>query len=315
MSFYPDVKDGLSPSALAQWLNSRGAFVKSYFAGERGPETKSMQTGTEIHALIEAGIIKAKHVYGNDEKDVSVELALGRVFRGRPDSFGKVVKINNGSVAFVDYKSGKANDWKEKLPADLKMRATAWLVWKESDEPAIVEGFIEYFQTTWDPALKKVVLVEDTESEVISITYTSAELQSFTQVILKAMDDIDTFYEKWKDSTGDFVNKSDVEAYANLKTEIEQKEVELDELGERILSQMEFGGEENHKTSFGTFFVRETYTYEYPSDLPIGDGVFTLEFAEEVAAKAKAAKSNYELVNDPKTTKRKINFRPTREKK
>lgn len=315
MSFYPDIKDGLSPSALAQWFNSQGAFVKSYFALERGPETKAMQTGTELHALIEAGIVAARHVYDSNEKDVSVEIAPGRIFRGRPDSF-ETLPMNN-TACFVDYKSGKSNEWKEKLPTDLKMRATAWLIWKHVGEPEKVLGHIEYFQTIWDSDRKRVVVIDDIQSDVISILYTAEEMRAFTQVILKAMDDINEFYEKWKESTGDFVNKNDVVRYVDLKVEIEQKEVELEEIAERILSQMEFGGEENHKTEFGSFFVRETSTYEYPPYLPVHytDMELTLDSADGINAAAKAAKTNYELTNDPKTTKRKVQFRFAKEKK
>lgn len=311
-SFYPSVKDGLSPSALAQWINSRSAFVKSYFAMERGPETKAMQTGTEIHALIEAGIIPAKHVYEHNEGDVSVQLAEGRIFRGRPDSYE--AKPGQLFASFVDYKSGKANAWVEKLPTDIKMRATAFLVWKECHQPEEVRGHIEYFQTTWDPEQRKVVLVEGTESEVISIVYSEAEMKAFEQVVLKAMDDINEFYKKWIASTGDFVSKSDIESFVDLKREIDQKETELEEIAERIQTQMEFGGEENHKVpGVGSFFIKTTNTWEYPEELAFNKG-WTLKMADEIAAAAKAAKSNFELINEPKTTKRKVQFRAAKEK-
>lgn len=312
MSFYPDVKDGLSPSAIAQWFNSRGSFVKSYFVGERGPTTKAMKGGTEIHALIEAGIIKAKHVYKNAEVGIDIELAPGRVFRGRPDSF----EGGPRSAWFVDYKSGKANEWAEKLPTDIKMRATAWLVWKEAGEPGRVEGFIEFIQTTWDPELKKVVPIDDKETEVVSITYSDAEMKSFTQVILKAMDEIDTFYEVWKKSTGDFVNKQDVMLYAETKQQIDDLKMRLDDIAERIETQMEFGGEETHKTNVGTFFFKTTETYEYPPELEfsVNDEDYTLEKADKIDAAARAAMTNYRLINEPKTTKRSVNFRAKTEK-
>lgn len=314
MSFYPDVKDGSSPSALAQWFNQRSSFIKSYFVGERGPETKAMQTGTEIHALIEAGIIKAKHVYEHAEKGLSVEIAPGRVFRGRPDSHEGVNRA--GSVAFVDYKSGKANEWKEKLPTDIKMKATAWLVWKTSGEPEFVYGFVEYFQTTWDPNQKKVVLVDGVESDSIGITYRASELREFTQVILKAMDAVNDFYDVWIKSTGEFVNKEDVIRYGEVKQQIDDLEMKLGEIGERILIQMEAGGEETHKTPIGTFFVKETKTYEYPATIKINylDMGLVLEDADAIGAATKAAKKNYELINEPKSTSRKMQFRPAKEK-
>ncbi len=314
--FYSDVKDGCSPSALAQWINSRSAFVKSYFAMERGPETKAMQTGTEVHALIEAGIIKAKHVYEHNEGDVSIEIAPGRVFRGRPDSYGHD-SVDLQLARFVDYKTGKANAWAEKLPTDIKMRATAWLVWSACGKPKTIEGSVEFFQTTWDPEQKKVVLIEGAESEIMKITYTGQEMQDFTQVILKAMDDVNAFYEKWLKSTGDFVSKKDIEQYVELQKEIDQKEAELQDIADRIATQMEFGGEENHKVKgLGSFYFRTTDKYEYPPTLPVKytDMEIDLTTADGIAAAAKAAKQGFELMNEPTSSKRSLAFRAAKEK-
>lgn len=315
--FYHDIKEHMSPSALAQWLGGRGQFVRSYFAMEKSPETKAMTAGTEIHALVEAGIIKAKHVYEHPEAELKVQVpGTDFYFLGRPDSYGKVVKIGGGYVAFVDYKSGKANGWDEKLPTDIKMRATAWLVWRACGEPEEVQGFVEFIQTTWDPDQKKVVPLDGKEIEVSSITYTADEMEAFTKVIANAMRDVNDFYEKWKESTGDFVNGKDVQAYAELRQEIEEKEAELDELAERILSQMEFGGEENHKTPAGTFFIKNTKTYEYPPTLKINylNMGLVLEDAEAIGAATKAAKTNFELTNEPKEVRRSIQFRKAKEK-
>lgn len=315
MSFYHDVKPHMSPSALAQWLSGRGQFVRSYFAMEKGPETKAMTAGTEIHALVEAGIIKAKHVYGYAEAELKVQVpGTEYYFLGRPDSYEG---MKSEYASFVDYKSGKANGWDEKLPTDIKMRATAWLVWMQTGQPKKVLGFVEFFQTTWDPEQKKVVPIDGKETEVSKIVYTADELEAFTKVIIRAMEDVNTFYEKWKESTGDFVNAKDVERSVELRREITEKEMELDEVEERILSQMEFGGEENHKTPYGTYFIKTTKTYEYPKELRFlldGKEEFTLDKAERVASGVKAAKTNFELANDPKETKRKVQFRAARER-
>lgn len=314
MNFYHEIKPHMSPSALSQWLGSRGSFVRSYFAGERGPETKAMTAGTEIHALVEAGIIKAKHTYQHNEMEVKVEVpGTSYHFLGRPDSY----EVDGEVAKFVDYKSGKANGWEEKLPTDIKMRATAWLVWRETGEPMQVHGFIEFIQTTWDPDLKKVVPIDGKETEVASIIYTAKELKAFTRVIATAMDDVNTFYEKWKDSSGEFVNNADVERSVELRNAIDKAEMELEEVEDRILSQMEFGGEETHKTSYGSFFIKTTKTYEYPKTLEFlldGEEEFTIEKAERVAAGVSAAKKNFELVNDPKEIKRSVNFRRAKEK-
>lgn len=313
--FYHDNKPHMSPSALQQWLKGRGQFVKSYFAGEKGPTTKAMEGGTTIHALVEAGIIKAKKVYAYNESELKVAVPhTDFYFLGKPDSY----ELAAGSAHFVDYKSGKANGWDEKLPVDIKMRATAWLIWQKCGMPKKVYGAIEFIQTTWDPNTKSVVPIDGKETEVVEIVYTYDELDQFTKVIAQAMRDVNAFYEKWKESTGDFVNKDDVARYVELKNEIAEKETEMDEIGERIKSQMEFGGEENHKTSFGSFFFKRSKTYEIPKDLQFTvegeEDPYTLERAEKVGAGAKAAKSNYELANEPKETTTSLNFRAAKEK-
>jgi len=309
--FYPDIKDGMSPSAIAQWLNGRGSFVKTYFMGEKSPETAAMKGGTRIHRLIEAGLIKAKHVFDNAEDEISVTIAEGMVFRGRPDSWG----IADGETEFVDYKSGKANEWKDKLPTDIKMRATAFLVWKKAGEPARVKAYIEFIQTTWNPDTKEVVPIEGQETEVVEITYTAEEMETMGKVILREMNEVNDFYVKWQKSSSEFVSKEDVEAYAAIDAEITKLEAERDSLKKSIMSQMQFGGAESIKTDFGTFFLTEKETYEYPAGLRINylDYGLTVEDAEEISAAAKAAKKNFELANEPVSTKTSISFRAKKE--
>lgn len=299
MAYYHDIKEHLSPSALSQWLNGRGQFVRSYFAGEKGPETKAMTAGTEIHALIEAGIIKAKHGYAHNEEEVRVQVpGTDLFFMGKPDSYGPFL----GYANFVDYKSGKANNWQDKLPTDIKMRATAWLVWIKCEQPDYVRGYIEFFQTTWDPDQKKVVPVDDKETEVVSIIYTAKEMELMTKVIRNEMQNVNEFYEKWLKSSGEFVNNIDVEEAVELRNAIKEAEETLAEVEERILAQMDFGGVLNHKTDAGTFFVKETVKYEYPPELEfLHNGKYdcTLAEAEQMASEVKAAKKNYELINEP----------------
>ena len=319
MAFYSDVKEHCSPSALDNWLNSKASFIKNYFAGEKGPETKAMTAGTQIHALVEAGVFKAQKVFDRNEHKLLINVNEMFKFLGVPDSYtSKTMEDENaGSYAeFVDYKSGKSNGWVEKLPTDIKMKATAWLVWKDTGCPDMVFGHIEYIQTMYDPETRTVVPVEGKETEVISITYTREELEAFTKVIEREMSAVNEEYERWKSSTGEFVNQQDVERYVALRNEIEQKEVELEEIGNRIQQQMEFGGEEHHKTSFGTFSMKCTKTYEYPMTLKINylDMGLMLDDADQIAAAAKAAKKNFELVNDPVSTTRKVQFRPARTK-
>lgn len=314
--FYHDIKEHMSPSALDQWLHNRSGFIKSYFMGEKGATSAAMRGGTKIHALIEGGLIKAKHVYEHAEQPIKVEVPNSNFsFMGIPDSYE--TQIIHERAAFVDYKSGKANNWEEKLEGDIKMKATAWLVWLQTGRPAEVHGSIEFIQTTWNEGTREIVPIDGKETEIIERIYIREELEEFTQVIIKAMKDVNAFYEKWLKSSGDFVSMTDIESAVQLRKLIADSEEQLGEIEERIMSQMDFGGEETHKTPYGTFSIRESRTYDYPGTLEFvldGKERMSLEKADRVAAGAKAARDNFQLVNEPKSVKRSIQFRPTKEK-
>ena len=147
--FYHDKKEHMSPSALDQWFRQRSAFVGSYFEEKDRVDTKAMQAGRQIHRLIEGGMIPAKCSYAINEQEIKVRVpGTDFYFMGIPDS--RTESKDGNESMFVDYKSGKANEWKEKLPTDIKMKATAWLVWQEGGESAeVVKGAIEFIQTTW----------------------------------------------------------------------------------------------------------------------------------------------------------------------
>lgn len=304
----------MSPSALQAWKNQRSAFVKSYFEGEKTPETAAMRTGTKIHRMIEMGLIPAKCVYGKSEDTITIELKDGVKFLGVPDD--RDPEAIDDIVRFVDYKTGKANEWKEKLPTDIKMKATAWLVWKATGEPSLVQGHIEYIATEWDPIEKDIVPIEGRETELISITYTASELRDFTQVILKAIDEVNEFYTKWLTKSEDAINTKDVARYIELKQVKDETENEMKEIGQRILEQMEFGGCSNYKASGGSFYTITKKIYEYPNlTIDLGNGeMIDTEYAEKIAAAAKATIKNYELATEPKAETTSIGFRASKEK-
>lgn len=308
--FYPTVKGWMSPSGLDAWLNQRSSFIKSYFEGTKGPETKAMTAGKNIHALIDAGIFKVQKSFEINEETITVEIKKGYTFLGIPDSMQKIKK-GASIVHFVDYKTGKENPWKDKLPSDIKMKATAWLVWHKSGKPAAVTGFIEYIPTEWDADNKQIVPIEGAETEVHSITYDSKELIEFTDVILKAMDDVNEEYERWLTSTGEFVSETDIQSYVELKKQKDEIEAKMEEISERLKSQMEFGHKSTIATPFGTLFMIERKTWDYPADLEFqfqGRRI-VWEYAEELASAAKVAKKNYELTAEPKEIIRALGFR------
>lgn len=321
--FYHDIKEHMSPSAMSAWLGSRSSFIKSYFKGEKGPETKAMAFGTKVHALIEGGMLKATQVYDNNEKELrfEVEEGSGLYFFGKPDSYSGRLETEDYSAAeFVDYKSGKNNGWEEKLPTDVKMLATAWLVWMATGKPDEVLGYIEFIETVWNPDAHDVEVVEGTDTVVMGRKYSRAELENFTKAILKAMGDVNKFYEKWQQSSGEFVRSSDIEDALRIREKIAKLEEELEEVEGLIASQMEFGGEENHaiEGKRGTYYFKTTDAWDYPPELPFlldGTEAFTLGKAERVASGAKAVKKNYELVTEPATTKRTLAFRAATVKK
>lgn len=310
--FYPDVKEYMSPSAFQSWMRSRSSFVKSYFEGERTPETAAMKGGTMIHRLIEAGLLEAKLRYKHNEMELRHPADTFDTM-GKPDSFEKKGK----TAYFVDYKSGKANGWEAELPKDLKMLFTAWLVWNACGKPEKVEGAIEFFQTTWNPETKEVEPLEK-ESETIHITYHAEQLKAFTDVIIREMNAVNAFYIKWTDKDTSFIDESDCKQLAKLTAEIDQRAEQVTKLKERILTQMEFGGVTNHNIEgLGTFYLTTKKTYQYPPALKVNylDYGLTLEDAEEVAKCVSAAKKNFELVNKPVTESTSMGYRkPTKKK-
>ena len=296
--FYPDIKPHISPSAFQAWFNQRSMFVRSYFLKEKTPETAAMKAGKKIHALIEAGLLEVTHKYAYNEKELNTMLQMPETVKvlGVPDSFGEQF---GGSVPFVDYKSGKENNWDDaKLASDLKMKMTAWLVWNETGKPSTVEGHIEYIPTQWNPSTREI---EPTGGESVvagSYTYSSADLEAFTGVIIKTIQEINVAYEEWLESTDEFVNQDDVVEYSQLDQEGKEREVKMAVIKERIADQMGMGGKESLPTPFGSFYFRVIKTYEYPEEI------------EKQLADASATKKNYEIGHEPIKVSKSLSFRP-----
>jgi len=317
--FYPNEKPHMSPSALAAWHNSRSSFVKRYFEKEEGFTSKAMEAGKAIHKLIEAGMMDAKCQYDMNEQELRVELETVD-FMGYPDSFTK--KPEKSVARFVDYKSGKANNWEDKLPTDIKMRATAWLVWNETGKPDTVVGEVEYIPTTWNPDAKEVIPIEGAETEVMEYKYEADELEAFTDVIEKAIEDVNDFYEKWGDQSEDFISQDDVNEYESLRAEKDKINEDLDQkigdVQERIETQMKFGGLSTYRGEGGTYSLRTYPSYEYPEELKVRfDGEeMKLREAQELQSNIKdaikASKKNYELATEPESVKESLSFRKKR---
>lgn len=319
MQFYNDIKPHLSPSALDAWVNSRSAFVRSYFKGEKSPETASMKAGKQIHALIEAGLIDAKCKYKNNEMVITETIITeSEVFRvlGIPDSFESEPRYNTtwegGLVFFVDYKTGKENTWHDvKLAGDLKMKTTAWLVWNATGKPTTVVGAIEYIPTRWNDATREIEPTGEESTIVATMTYPSADLEAFTAYILKVIAEVNEEYPKFLAGSDEFVKEEDVAEYARLNAEVAALEVRMDEIKDRIAGQMDFGGVRTAETPVGTFYFSERKTYDYPPTLKINylDMGLVLDDAEKIASATKIAKVNFEQDAEPKSVSRSLGFR------
>lgn len=315
MNFYPDTKPHISPSALAAWHHQRSMFVRSYFMGEKTPETAAMKAGKRIHALIEGGFLTPKHRYPHREQELVFTLTRKNVqVLGIPDSHE--ADVTDGVVQFVDYKTGKENGWDAStLASDLKMKATAWLVLHkarlEGHEPETVVGHIEFFHTEWDAETKELV-VKEGESIVVSCAYSAAELDKFTDFIEKTIDQVNEEYPKFLASSSEFVSEEDMAAYAMLEAQKRDIEMRQEEIRERLAEQLAFGNKRNIESPFGTFYFTERKKYEYPKTLKVNylDMGLTLEDAEAVAAATAAAKKAYEQETEPVSVTRSLSFKP-----
>lgn len=323
--FYPDIKRHISPSAFSAWHNSPASFVQSYFEGLRSGDSLAMKAGKKIHTLIEAGLLEVKHRYEYKEKTLEVSLTppvgvderqVTYTVLGIPDSHQIEWRYNTtwegGLVAFVDYKSGKENDWEyTMLKGDLKMKLTAWLVWNEAGKPNYVVGYIEYIPTQYNADTREI---EPTGGESLgadSFTYTAQELEELTPVILSTITEINKAYEVWLESTDEFIQQKDVAEYARLEQIIRDAELAQEPILERIAEQMEFGKKRIYQSMFGSFYFKDTKTFSYPYNLKINylDMGITLEDSVAISAAVSGAKKKFELENTPTTVSRKLQFR------
>lgn len=305
--FYNDQKPHISPSALDAWVNQRSLFVRSYFKGEKTPETAPMRAGKQIHALIEAGLLDAKCKYERNEETLEAFTGDYKVL-GIPDSF----QLDGTRALFVDYKTGKQNNWDlVKLAGDLKMKTTAWLVWHATGKPELVVGFIEYIPTRWNDATREIEPTGEESILVATLPYLSDDLEAFTAYILKVIAEVNEEYPKFLAGTDAFLNQDDVVEYARLNEEVEALELKMGEIKERIAGQLDFGGVRTAETSAGTFYFTERKTYDYPPTLKVDylDMGLVLDDTEKIAVAAKVAKSKFEQTSEPKSVTRSLGFR------
>lgn len=302
MAFYPDIKPHISPSALANWYTARSMFVRSYFIGEKTPETSAMKAGKKIHALIEGGMLEVKHWFANREGELTFHIP-GRenvLALGFPDSY-ELGGYEGQSAFFVDYKSGKENTWDAaKLAGDLKMKMTAWLVWNATGKPEGVVGYIEYIPTQWNALTREI---EPTGGESVvagECIYTAEEMEAFTAVIIKTIEEVNVAYEEWKNSTDEFVDQNAVAEFAQLAQEVAERETLMEVLKERIGDQMSMGGKETLPTPFGSFYFTARKTYTYPDEL------------EKKISEVSAAKKKFETENEPSKITKSLSFRASK---
>lgn len=323
--FYPDLKRYISPSAYQTWYKSPSGFVKSYFMGERSGETAAMKAGKLIHTLIENGLLEVTHRFSIQERPIEIVLENGVAVMGIPDSC-----LDDGDalfpgdvLPFVDYKSGKENDWNDvDLAGDLKMKVTAWLIYQRAKNlgrnPKKVVGYIEYVPTAWNEETREIEPTGGTSVVAGTVEYPAQELEAFTAMLIKTIDAVNAAHEEWLISTDAFVNQDDVIEYAKLEEEITDREERMALLIERIHDQMKMGMKKSLSTVFGSFYYSTSKKYEYPANLTVNvaeDYFIPLEEAEKVTMAASIAKKKYETDHPPVETKEKLSFRPKRRRK
>ena len=318
--FYPDKKPHISPSALQAWHNQRSFFIRSYFQGEKSPETGAMKAGRRFHSLIEGGFLPVTYVFGEREKGIHVVLDITPTPAGDlkmiehleaygvPDSHTQKAQV---LPHFVDYKTGRKNLWTaEKLVNDLKMKFTAWLVWEINKKPGSgVKGIIEWIATEWDG---QELVPKDEPHEFVEHLYSADDLRAFKDVITKTVADVNAAYPRWLESTDNFVSDEDCKSFAELETQKKEIEKKQSVIKERVKEQLQFGGARSYESEFGSFFIMERKTYAYPKDLRarLEDGKeYTFEQTEEIGIAMSVAKKNWETANEPKSVGRTIGFR------
>jgi hypothetical protein len=318
MNFYPTVKENISPSGLDAWHHSRGGFVKSYFIGEKFKGNASTISGKKIHALIQNGLLEVKHRFSNNEltliENLDTKYGVVKVL-GIPDSFENATAEE---TSFVDYKSGKENNWDgHKLATDLKMMTTAWLVWKNTGMPKKVKGYIEYIPTQWNPVTREIEPTEGESVVAAEFTYTYEELDNYTAFILKTIDEVNEAYIEWLDSTDMYVNQEDIAEYAILEQQVTELEAKMKDIKDRIAEQMSLGKKDSLPTPFGSFYFTTRKTFEYPKGMRINylDYGLTIEDAEEIAVATTAVKKRFELDNEPVNVSKSLGFKPKKVKK
>lgn len=295
-TFYPNIKAHISPSALDAWHNNRGLFIRSYFIGEKSPETAAMKAGRMIHALIEGGLLEVKHTYDFVEDTIEVNVDDNKKVLGIPDSYG--FDLYYDTAMFVDYKSGKENHWDGvKLAGDLKMKTTAWLIWNVTSRPKRVKAFIEYIPTQWNPETREVEPTGGESVVAAEIVYEAKDLEAFSEVISKTMDEINEAYQEWLGSTDDYINQDDVTLYAELNAQKIELETKMEVIKDRISDQMNMGNKDSLSTPLGSFYFTSRKSWEYPKEL------------EEAEVELKAKKKKFETENQPTKITKAFGFR------
>jgi hypothetical protein len=317
--FYPDLKRYISPSAYQTWHKAKSGFVKSYFAGDRSGETKAMKTGKLVHSLIQAGLLEVTHRFSAHEVPIEVPLENGVAVMGIPDSrpADEDALLADGTLPFVDYKTGKENEWNDiDLAGDLKMKVTAWLIYQRAKglgrSPTRLIGYIEYVPTKWDEDAHEIVPTGGVSVVAGHVIYSPEELESFTPMILKTIAEVNEAYETWLTSTDAFVNQDDVIEYARLDEEVREREARMEQLKERIGDQMKMGMKDTLPTVFGSFYYHTTKKYVYPDDLPVSVGsgkVIRLVEASVVEDAAAIVRKKYETDHEPESSTRTLRFR------
>lgn len=309
MNFYPNIKEYVSPSALSSWFTSKSGFIKSYFMGIKTPETLAMKAGTRIHKLIEIGAITPLRKFDRDENELSHEFGFVKLF-GKPDSF----TLDTDGICpseFVDYKTGQNETWDaHTLKSDIKMLATAYLVWVHNSRPKEVTGHIEWIETVYDKEQKDIVPT-GRPHELYTVVYEVHDFNKFESLLQKTVAEINAEYEKFLSSEEVPIDPDLIEEFQSLEAQSIVIEARKEEIKNGIAEQMKIANKRSLPLEIGTFSISEKKKYEYPNSLRVNYGTYglVLEDVEEINKALKAVKKIWERENEPVEVTTSVSFR------
>lgn len=252
--YYPDVKQNLSPSSIASWLNNRSQFIYNYFEGKRS-YSPAMALGTKIHKDIEQGLVPVQKFYQHFEHAIKLSFD----YNGDEVSiYGIMDGVTEDYSEFVDYKTGKK--WEQhQVDEDIKQTIYAYMIFRNTDLQEVT-GHIEWVELL-DGEPTGV-------TEVLSVVYNRDDVVEYwDNKIHSIIGDINKAYEQYLKNN----NASDeVKDLAYRLSKIKEKQGNLKEqeawLRTEIFRVMDSEEVTHVKTPYLSAGYQDKKVYSYPEE-------------------------------------------------